>query len=290
MARPPQEFDACLHELIESNQRFVAKVAHALRHRAVPFEDLMSEGNLGLIEAARRYDRERGTGFLTYAVWWIRKRMLAAIASQQSLVRMSDHEARRICRQARTQAEAAAADRSGRGRASAGEAASRRMQSTRTGRPADLSLDHAAGGEGETPLGTFLTDRSAGSPEEIFLQGEARRVVRDLLGGLPQRHREILLLRFGFDGGDPATLEQAGERVGLTRERVRQIERQSLVRIRRRLMAGWSESPHGGAKGRAPEPPSVSGYSESVTSRPGRPRTSSGARIPEHPGEMVSTA
>jgi len=147
MARAPQEFDACLHDLIESNQRFVAKVAHALRHRAVPFEDLMSEGNLGLIEAARRYDRARGTGFLTYAVWWIRKRMLAAIASQQS-----------------------------------------------------------------------------------------------------------------------------------------------LVRIRRRLMAGWSESPHGGAKGRAPEPPSVSGYSEGVTSRPGRPRTNSGARIPEPSGEMVSTA
>jgi len=129
MARAPQEFDACLHDLIESNQRFVAKVAHALRHRAVPFEDLMSEGNLGLIEAARRYDRARGTGFLTYAVWWIRKRMLAAIASQQS-----------------------------------------------------------------------------------------------------------------------------------------------LVRIRRRLMAGWSESPHGGAKGRAPEPPSVSSITEETASLPQRPR------------------
>ena len=290
MARAQQDLDSRLRELVESHLGFVAKVAHALRQRAVPFEDLMSEGNLGLIEAARRFDRERGAGFLTYAVWWIRKRMLAAIASQQSLVRMSDHQARKIALREKAQAEAVADACSRSPRASRGTAAIRRIHAIRAGRPADLSLDHGGGADVETPLARLLADRSIGTPEEILLRGEAESVVRHLLCGLPQRHREILKLRFGFDGVDPTTLEQAGERVGLTRERVRQIERQSLQRIRRRLEAGWSGVPHGGAKGRAPEPPSVSRIGADTTLRSRSSRDNGSPRLPRAPGEIVSTA
>jgi hypothetical protein len=157
-------------------------------------------------------------------------------------------------------------------------------------RPADISLDHGVGADGEIPLGTLLADRSIGSPEEIFLRGEAQGVVRNLLRGLPQRHREIVRLRFGFDGDDPATLAQAGARVGLTRERARQIERQSLDRIRRGLMAGWSGNPQGGAKGRAPEPPSVSSRGEDAAVLPRRPLRDDRSRMPPPSGESASTA
>jgi len=293
MAHARGELDGSVRELVESNQGFVAKVAHTLRHRAVPFEDLMSEGNLGLLEAARRYDRGRGTGFLSYAVWWIRKRMLAAIASQQSLVRISDHEARRL----RGSGDDFAPGRLRRDAPPVGVPGAksrsdprRPIYAPRAGRPADLSLDQAIGADGGSPLSSFLADISAGSPEEILLRSEAHEVVRNLLCGLPQRHREIVRMRFGFDGGDPTTLEQAGRRVGLTRERVRQIERQSLARIRRGLMAGWSGNPHGGAKGRAPEPPSVSNVTQAPASPPRPPRQRSESTFPQSPVERASTA
>jgi RNA polymerase sigma factor (sigma-70 family) len=216
--------------------------------------------------------------------------MLAAIASQQSLVRMSDHEARRHSAGERTWGEAAAAAQLRSRRVPSGAAAMRQAGSRRLGRPADVSLDHALGSDAESPLVSFLADGSTGSPEEILLRSEARDVVRSLLCGLPRRHREILRLRFGFDGGDPTTLQEAGERVGLTRERVRQIERQSLARIRRGLVAGWSGSLHGGAKGQAPEPPGVSNGSEDGTPPARRSRPAGTRNLLEPEGELASTA
>lgn len=225
-----------LSVLVESNLPFVVRMAADLSHLGIPFEDLLGEGNLGLIEAARRFDPGRGTRFITYAAWWIRKSMLGAAARHLALV----HSTRYGARQARQVRDAAAVLSARLGRpaepqeigALVGQSLER-VARTLDRRPRQIPLDVPAGEEGTHALADYLVDEHHGSPEETLLKGESGQVLERALGVLDERERQVIRRRFGLDGRPPMTLRGTGRSLSLSGERVRQIEQRAMLRLRR---------------------------------------------------------
>jgi RNA polymerase primary sigma factor len=188
-----------------------------------------------LIEAARRYDPARGTRFITYAVWWIRKAILKALARQASLFRVPEYRIRKVKRL--REAEATLSRRMGRepAKAEISEYLKRsvsEIDAILLTRPRAVSLDESTGPEG-SPIGDLLADPTSLSPEEKLLRGEARHLVRDALRTLTQKERMIIRKRMGIPDRRPMTLKEIGVSLGLSRERVRQIEEQAMNRLRR---------------------------------------------------------
>jgi RNA polymerase primary sigma factor len=191
--------------LIQANLRFVILVAKRYRNRGVPLEDLVNEGNIGLIHAAERFDPDRGVRFVSYAVWWIRQAILKAI-----------HEDGRPIRLPKSRAEEHS-----------------RIEELRREAQKILSLDSPVPGtEDSGSLGACLEDRSVPKPEEVLVGVALREQVGSLLAGLPDREASILQDRFGLAGSRRITLLEVGRKHGLSRERVRQIEKKALRKIR----------------------------------------------------------
>jgi RNA polymerase primary sigma factor len=220
--------EASFHHLVRSNLAFVAAVARPYRSCGIPFEDLVSEGNLGLLEAARRFDAARGTRFTTFAVWWIRKAVLRALTRQAVMVRVPDKRRR----------EARAA----------GE---RRIEV--------VSIDQPAG-RTDVLLGDLLPDRRTADPETHLARREARRLVVAAIRALDPRERAIVQARFGMDGRAILPLRETGGMFGLSREAVRLIEKRALRKmrrmlVRRELRLGNRRQPSSGVKARwKPDP------------------------------------
>lgn len=245
--------------LVESNLPFVVRVASDYSRLGVPFEDLLNEGNLGLIEAARRFDPSRGTRFITYACWWVRKAMLASVARHLTLVHLPLYQLRR--RRHLRDAERALAQSLGRapGSAEVGESLGEGPEpgGGRPRRVCEMSLDAPAGEDAESLVGDFLPDAGAESAEEALLRGEAGQLLRRALRCLGARERAVLVLRYGLGDGRTRTLRQVGSALGLSGERVRQIEREALRRIRRHLAASGRRRAAPSAarrRGRRPSP------------------------------------
>jgi RNA polymerase sigma factor (sigma-70 family) len=158
-----------LDQLIRSNQRFVLRIATDYRELGLPLEDLIAEGNLGLIEAARRYDADDDARFATYAVWWVRKSILEAISRDRDEGRLSDH----------------------------------------------------------------LADGNRPDPEADLLRHENDGLIEQAMVDVTDQQRQVLSMRFGLKDGPAITLKESGDRFGISRERVRQIENQAKVRLRR---------------------------------------------------------
>jgi len=192
--------------LIQANLRFVILVAKRYRNRGVPLEDLVNEGNIGLIRAAERFDPDRGVRFVSYAVWWIRQSILKAIHEDGRLIRLP--------------------------RSRLGDLPSTtelRMQAAQR----TLSLDSPVTGmKNPNPLGTCLEDRNASKPEEVLVGASLKDEVGSVLAGLSDREASILRDRFGLAGRKRTSLLEAGRKHGLSKERVRQIEKKALRRIR----------------------------------------------------------
>jgi RNA polymerase primary sigma factor len=188
--------------LIQANLRFVILVAKRYRNRGVPLEDLVNEGNIGLLHAAERFDPDRGVRFVSYAVWWIRQAILKAIPENSHLIRVP--------------------------RGCAGGSAAGLLAGQGT-----LSLDSLTmdGESGET-RGTCLADRKTPGPEEALTGVASREQLGSLLAGLSDRETSILRDRFGLAGRKQSSLLEAGRKHGLSKERVRQIEKKALRRIR----------------------------------------------------------
>jgi RNA polymerase primary sigma factor len=227
--------------LITSNLRFVVTIARRYRQGGVPLEDLINEGNIGLIEAVRRFDPDRGTRFITYAVWWIRKSILAAIANQ-SLIRIPAYQQRKIKNlQEREKSLAWLSAGGSRTKdlddrlADASEALEDLLQST----PRDFPLldTYAAqyAAESDRSVDDFLADESAISPERQMMEDEDESIVAEALRGLKPLELKIIRGRFGMEGDAPKRLWELAEEVGLSRERVRQIEKGAKTRIRRSI-------------------------------------------------------
>jgi RNA polymerase primary sigma factor len=219
--------------MIESNLRLVLAVARTYGDSGVSFADLVQEGTIGLVRAVEKFDHRRERRFSTYAVWWIRRSILDAIADSR-LIRIPAKANRQLAAVRHAEAEL---QRIGRQPASDAEIAERTrltvttVRSLRAAARVTASLDEPVG-DGTTPLAELMADERAVDPTENALAGETRREVSALLRLLPERHREVLVRRYGLHGHPRQSHDEIGERLSLGKERSRQIERDALHRLR----------------------------------------------------------
>ena len=225
-----------LRNLIESNLSFVVKVASEYRNLGLPFEDLLNEGNVGLIEAAHRYDAIKGTKFITYAIWWIRKSILKALSEHSNLVRVPTYQMKKV----REIREAENALRCSLGRRPQREEISLRLDRSLTKIDQvlqfslhEMSLDEKVGKDRDTPISDYLIDDDTVNPEDDLVKRESNSLVTEAMAHLSKQERKVIRFRFGIAGGVALTLKEIGEMMDISRERVRQIECQAKERLRR---------------------------------------------------------
>ena len=219
--------------MIESNLRLVVAIARSYRGRGVPFADLVQEGTVGLVRAVERFDHRRGLKFSTYAVWWIRRSLLDAISDAQ-VIRIPAKANQQLAAVRRAEAELG---RLGPQRASSAAVAARTGLSTRAvcslrcAARVAVSLDEPVG-EDTTPLGDLIADERAVDPSEDAIARDDRHQVSAMLRLLPERHREVLMRRYGLGHRGAESHEKIGQWLGVGEERSRQIEREALHRLR----------------------------------------------------------
>ncbi len=238
-----------LRELVEANLRFVVAYAKRFRNPNVPFLDLIHEGNLGLIQAAKKYDpssEKHDVKFITYAVWWIRQAILHALAEHAGSFRLPQKQANTLYRLERVRS--LLAERFG--RSPTEQELSEELRITvddvrvlTRASHASVSLNEPVDNEGDSELGDLLEQTVLPDTDERILWESFTRALSDALAELPQREQQVLALRFGLSDDQPKTLREIGEIMQLSRERVRQIESRALNKLRRsyktRPLAGF---------------------------------------------------
>ena len=221
--------------LIKANTRLVVSIAKRYMGQGVPFLDLIQEGNLGLMKAVEKFDYRRGCKFSTYATWWIRQSITRALAEQGRIIRLPSHVGDRIRKVYRT---AQQLEQSSGQRPTPVEIADEmgldpgkiRWLIKVSRRP--LSLEKPVGEEEDSELGEFIEDEESPTPTDSVTRSLLAEKMDEILATLSPREARILRLRFGLQDGRSYTLKEVGEKFGLTRERIRQIEREALNRLR----------------------------------------------------------
>lgn len=221
--------------LIRANVRLVISVAKKYSGRGLPMSDLIQEGNIGLMRAIRNYDYKRGFKFSTYATWWIRQAITRALSDQSRTIRLPAYMTDQISRMRREQNNLQ--QRLGRAPTKEELAEVMGMDVSKVEQMMSvvrqpLSLESPVGEEEETELGDIIEDRGSLNPEESVNQTMMNEELRRSLSELPPREKEILELRYGLGAEEPMTLQEVGQRMGITRERARQLEVQALDRLR----------------------------------------------------------
>jgi RNA polymerase primary sigma factor len=221
--------------LITANSRLVISVAKKYMGRGVPFLDLIQEGNIGLIRAAKKFDYRRGHKFSTYATWWIRQAVTRAIADQGRTICVPVHMGDQINKLLRVQhqlTQRLGRDPSVDELAVALEVTPQKVENMIQVARRPLSLETPTDDEEDSVLGDFIQDEEVPAPDETATYNLLREHLDIVLNGLPPREVRILQLRYGLLDGQAYTLEEVGRKMGVTRERVRQIEAQALSRLR----------------------------------------------------------
>jgi RNA polymerase primary sigma factor len=223
-------------KLIQANLRFVVKVAKEYHTHSLPLEDLISEGNIGLMKTIEHFDPEKGYHFISYAVWWIRQTILRAIGEKSRIIRLPQNKSYELLQITRVredlQGEPCPESRV--------DGIAKRLHCDRDGvtellniSRALLSLDTPSGSDNcFSPLEDFVEDKNSKSTEELLIQNSLRDDINTILSSLSQRESEILQCRYGLNGKRRMTLSEIGSKYKLTKERIRQIQQKAIKRLR----------------------------------------------------------
>jgi len=240
MERMVQDGQLAREHLGRANTRLVVSIAKRYMGQGLPFPDLIQEGNVGLMRAVDKYDYKRGNRFSTYATWWIRQAITRALAQKTRTIRIPLHMTERIRQMYRTAQHL---------EQSLGRRPSPEEIAMEMDLPADsvrgmmdasqhaIALERPVGDDGDSEFGDFIEDQDSPSPVEAATQHLLQETIEEVLSELTPRQSHILRLRFGLGGGEPHTLEEIANKFGLSRERIRQLEKEALRSLRHPRLA-----------------------------------------------------